>query len=271
MTAASTLVHVKEHGWRMGFANLLRNENREWWGNRRWLKQTAIWLLIVNGFMALTLFILPTVVKVTQDDTAGAMDPVSMGAQVFFQLGPTALAIGTVIQAQGKLIDERQTGIAAWILSKPVARPAYFLSKVAAHSIGMFAIMIGLQGAVAYGLLWLARGDPLTPSPFLAALGGLALHTFFYLTLTLMLGVVAKTRGQVLGVAMGVLFGGILLPNIIGKIGLLTPWLLPNILPALAMEIPLPLTTVLTPILATFAWSITFVIAALWKLSRQEF
>ena len=107
--------------------------------------------------------------------------------------------------------------------------------------------------------------------PFLVGVGGLTLHTFFYLTLTLMLGVFAKTRSQVLGVAMGSLFGGMLLLSIISQLGLIMPWSLPNILPALAMQIPLPLATALMPILMTALWSIVFMVAALWKLPRLEF
>jgi ABC-type transport system involved in multi-copper enzyme maturation permease subunit len=254
----------------MGFANLLHNENVEWWGSRRWLKQACLWLLIVNGFVVINLFVLPAVM-LPDEDVVSMMDPVSEGIRALFQLGATTLAIGTVILAQGEVIGERQTGIMAWILSKPVARPAYFLSKVVAHSIGIFVIMIGFQSAVAYGLLWFANGDPLPLLPFLLGVGGLTLHTFFYLALTLMLGVFARTRSQVLGVAMGSLFGGMLLSSLISQLGLITPWSLPNILPVLALQIPLQLATALTPILMTAIWSIVFIAAALWKIDRLEF
>lgn len=270
MTATSTLVTVKEQGWRMGFANLLRNENFDWWRSRRWLNQACLWLLIVNGFVVINLFILPAII-LPDEDVASMMDPVSEGIRALFQLGATALAIGTIILAQGKVIGERQAGIAAWILSKPVARPAYFLSKIVALSIRIFAIMIGFQSAVAYGLLWFANGEPLPLLPFLLSAVGLTLHTFFYLALTLMLGVFVKTRIQVLGITMGSLFGGMLLSSLVSQLGLITPWSLPNILPVLALQIPLPLTNLLAPILMTTIWSIIFVVAALWKLSRLEF
>jgi len=270
MTATSTLAAVKERGWRMGFANLLANENREWWGSRRWLRQACLWLLIVNGIVAIMLFVLPTII-LPDEDVAAITDPIPEGIQAFIQLGATALAIGTIIQAQGKVIGERQSGITAWILSKPVSRSAYLLSKLGAHSIGIAVIMIGLQSTVAYGMLWLANGGPLPLLPWLAAMGGLTLHTFFYLTLTLMLGVFARTRGQVLGVAMGVLFGGMVLPGFVSELGLITPWLLPNILPGLALQMPLEPAATLTPIAMTALWSIVFIGAALWKLSRLEF
>jgi ABC-2 type transport system permease protein len=270
MTATSTLVPVKERGWRMGFANLLHNENVEWWGSRRWLKQACLWLLIVNGFVVINLFVLPAV-TLPDEDVVSMMDPVSEGIRALFQLGATTLAIGTVILAQGKVIGERQTGIAAWILSKPVSRPAYFLSKIVAHSVGILIIMIGFQSAVAYGLLWFANGDPLPLLPFLLGVGGLTLHTFFYLALTMMLGVFARTRSQVLGVALGSFFAGMVLPSLISQLGLITPWSLPNLLPALALQMPLPFATAFMPILMTAIWSVVFIVAALWKLSRLEF
>ena len=60
MTSASVLQPVKESGWRRGFANLLRKENGEWWHTRRWWTQSLLWLLIINGILALALWVLPT-------------------------------------------------------------------------------------------------------------------------------------------------------------------------------------------------------------------
>ena len=271
MTINSTFVTVKEQGWRMGLANLLRNENFEWWGSRRWLKQAGLWLLILNGMVALLLWVLPAVVEVTWDDNAGVMSHIAMGIQAFFQLGALSLAIGTIIMTQGKVIGERETGITAWILSKPVSRPAYLLSKIVAHSLEIIAIMVGIQSVVAYGLISLANGEAFPLLPFLIGVGGMILHTFFYLALTLMLGVLVKTRSQVLGIAMGSFFGGMLLPNLINQLGLVTPWLLPNILPVLALQMQIPFVTAYLPILMTAIWSMVFIIVALWKLPRLEF
>jgi len=270
MATNSTFVTVKEQGWRMGFANLLRNENLEWWRSRRWLKQAGLWLLIVNGFVVINLFVLPAII-LPDEDISSMMDPVSEGIRALFQLGTTTLAIGTIIMTQGKVIGEREAGITAWILSKPVSRPAYFLTKIVAHSLGIIAIMVGIQSAVAYGLISLANGEAYPLLPFLIGVGGMILHTFFYLALTLMLGVLVKKRSQVLGIAMGSFFGGMLLPNLINQLGLITPWLLPNILPVLALQMQIPFVTAYLPILMTAIWSMVFIIAALWKLPRLEF
>jgi hypothetical protein len=41
------------HGWPGGFANLLRKEHGLWWGTRKWLAHIIIWLVILNGLIAL--------------------------------------------------------------------------------------------------------------------------------------------------------------------------------------------------------------------------
>ena len=49
MSANSTFQVVNEHGWRRGFANMLRKENRDWWRTRRWWINILIWLVLING------------------------------------------------------------------------------------------------------------------------------------------------------------------------------------------------------------------------------
>ena len=60
---AGEFQRVSERGWRNGLANLLRKENRTWWGSRRWLTQSLLWLVVVNGMVALALFALPLAVE----------------------------------------------------------------------------------------------------------------------------------------------------------------------------------------------------------------
>jgi hypothetical protein len=105
---------------------------------------------------------------------------------------------------------------------------------------------------------------------FIASVAGLALHTLFYLTLTLMMGVFAESRNKLLGVALGTLLGGLVLSSIVGRLALVTPWLLPTLLPMLALGEPLPLPISL-PMIATAAWCVVFIVAALWKFERVEF
>jgi len=59
-------------------------------------------------------------------------------------------------------------------------------------------------------------------------MAGLAVHTLFYLALTLMMGVLTSNRNTVLGVSLGALLGGLLIVQTVGgylgTAAMLTPW-----------------------------------------------
>ncbi len=271
MVANTDLQRINGHGWQRGFGNMLRKENRQWWSGYRWLIQAIIWLVVLNGLVVMTLFIIPTMVAANDSLDAETFVPVVEAVNLFFQLGPIALAVGAIILAQDMLIAEKQSGVAEWLLSKPLARSAYFLAKLAASMLGVAVILVGLQMAVAYGLISLANGDLFPVQPYLVGFAGMLLHTFFYLSLTLMLGVFANNRSAVLGIAFGVLFAGMILPNLISMdLVMKTPWLFPKILgPFVAgMTLPLPLWQ---PFAATALWVVIFTGLALWQFNRLEF
>lgn len=256
---------VGDRGLFQGFGPLWRKENRTWWGGRRWLIQAILWQVVINGLLVMVLFVVP---NLTPDEVAAEANPI----QGFFSIGSLALAIGVIIMAQGALTTELQSGTAEWLLAKPVARPAFILAKLAAHSVGMLVILIALPGAVA--LLLLSLAGPVNVPAFLAGLAILALHTFFYLALTLMMGVLTRSRGAILAVPLAVLFGGELALTFatmlaLGQVALVTPWPLPNVATAVASSMALP-GELLLPIVATAVWSILFVAVALWRFERLE-
>lgn len=264
MLSNERLIPVTKNGRGRGFGPLLGKENRAWWGTRRWLIQAALWLVVVNGLLAMVLFIMPHIVPA---DSMAGTDPLQSGLQALFGVGGMALAIGMIVLAQDAIIGERGSGTAEWLLSKPVSRTAFWLSKLAAHAIGALIILILFQGTVAFLQLSAVAYPSLLN--FLPALGVLALHTLFYLVLTLMLGVVVNNRTLVLGVTLGTLLSGNLLLNIEPLI-YITPWALPNVASAVAMGTPLP-TGLLVPIAVTAIWCVLFTAIALWRIERLEF
>ena len=270
MVANTELQRVGLSGWRTGLANLLRKENRAWWASRRWLVQSLSWAMIVNGFTAAILFAMPRLLAVMG---APEMDSLSMGLAGLFKLGALALAAGTIILVQDAILGERQLGVTEWLLSKPVSRPAYVLSKLLAHGLGVLAILVGLQGALGYGLLSLAIGEPFPLLPYLVGMTGLAVHTLFYLALTLMLGVLTANRRVLLGVSMGVLLGGSMLLQalamLVGKFVMLTPWSLMECLPLSVLESPLPM-SIWVPIGVTALISVICVAVTLARFERME-
>jgi hypothetical protein len=102
------------------------------------------------------------------------------------------------------------------------------------------------------------------------AVAGLALYTFFYLSLTLMMGVITTSRGALLGVPLVLLVAGLFLGGLMGTAVLFTPWGLPTALlgTALGVALPVPL---LAPMAVTAALVVIFVAVTLWKFKHLEF
>jgi ABC-2 type transport system permease protein len=259
---------VTGSGWRLGFRTLFRREIGEWLQARRWLVQAILWLVALNGFLAMVLFVLPNIV--TAEGGAPIENPVVEGTIGFFGLGGLALSIGIIILAQNEIIGEKQSGTAEWVLSKPVARSAFFLSKLLANTSGMLVIMIALPGAVAYAQLAALDAAAVSLPDFPAGAGMLALHVFFYLSLVLMMGVLAENRETVLGVSLGTLLIGMVARNFAGRLALLTPWLLSDLAGPVALGDPLT-PEMWLPIISTAVLSLVFIAVALSRFEKHEF
>lgn len=260
MQTATAIQHT-----RSGFWNLLARENKVWWRTSRWLLQILVAVVGLGGFLAFALFALPPMAEAAGEQ----VNVMEAGAQIFFGLGTLALAIDIIILTQDTIIGEKQSGTAEWVLSKPVSRPAYVLAKLLANALGAFVTLIVLPGATAYVLFSLAAGEPFPPLPFLTALGIMALHTLFYLTLSLMMGVLADSRGTYLAVTLGSALGGMLLVDFIGRAAFVTPWLLNNLAVATAQGISLP-PLMLLPIAATAVLTIVAMAVAIWRFEHAE-
>ena len=255
-------------GWRLGFVNLFGKEMREWLAARRWLLQVILWIFLLNGFLAAVLFVLPGIAAAAGE--AAIQDPVADGLIGFFGLGGMALSIGIIILSNNEIIGEKQSGTAEWVLSKPASRSAFYLSKLSANLIGMLLVMILAPAAVAYAMVSIVEPGAVSPPAFLAGVGMLALNVFFYLCLTLLLGVLANSREMALGISLGTLLFGLIARNFIGAVALLTPWLLSDLAGVVAMGEPLGMEIWLS-ILSTAVWSLLFIAVSLWRFRRFEF
>lgn len=263
-----TLQPVYTMGRLMGFANMFRKETREWWRTRTWLIHSIIWLVLINGIL-LAVLTTPTPPGVPAEQESGVL--------IFVTVGGLMTGIGIVIVMQGAILDEKKSGTAAWVLSKPLSRPAFILAKLTTNALTAVLIMIILQGVVAYIQLRMWDANPPMLLPFLAGLGLMALHLLFYLSLTLMLGTLFNERGAVLGIPIGLLFGAQLLMGFAPALAQVMPWLI--VLPsvgnqsfALAQQVMmgLPLPTI-TPIIATIVWIVLFTGVAVWRFEQEEF
>jgi len=275
LSARQGLLPARGSGWLAGFGNMLAKEMGEWFRTRRWLWQILIWLTIINGFMALLLFGLPALasimpeLKPTAEAAFAGLPPEIGGVMMYFTIAVMAGTIGAIILAQDEIIQEKQSGTAAWILSKPAARPAFILTKLLSNTIGALVLIVALPGLVTLGEVFLATHQLVPMAPFLAGEGVFLLALFFYLSLVILLGVLFESRGPVLGIAFGVMFGGMVIGSLIPQINYVLPLAMDKIAQVIMLGIPMPAMLV-SQLIATAVLSIVFILVALWRFQHIE-
>lgn len=268
MASNTSLQRINESGWRIGFSNLLRKENGEWWRTRTWLVQLVIWTLILNGVLFAILNVPPNIPDgMSEAEAQQLAASIPEGIEVFFMVMGMASAVGVVIIGQGAIIDEKRSGTLEWMLSKPVSRTAFFLTKVIANGFAAIVLMVLAQGAIAY-LQLSGIGTAPEVLPFVTGLGIMALHLMFYLCLTLMLGIVPGQRGTAIAIPVALVFGYQLILGIAPQLNNFMPWPLSSMAVLAAQGIPLP---DVTPLIFTGLWTVAFIVVAIWQFRRQEF
>ncbi len=262
----SAMVLEQGSGWTRGLRNMLGGELTAWFGTNKWWRQILMWAGIINVIYAASA---PTISR--NGDT-----PVMLFC-IFAGLTGT---IGATIMMQMSVIGEKRAGTAAWLLSKPLSRPAFIASKLVASAVGIGVTMVLAQGVIAYLVTGFLVGVWLPPLGFLAGLGALFLSVLFYLTLTLILGVLVDRPGLVIGIPL-LLMGaqnlvGPQLAQLSSAIAQALPWNLfaplggtgmtNSVATALMLGQPAPLVPVYTALVAC----VVFVAVAVLVFRRQE-
>jgi ABC-2 type transport system permease protein len=263
-TANGVFERKKGVGWSRGLDNLLGVGLGRWFRTKKWWIQILIWAAIINAILALVII---------SEDSGGAAE-LALLFNVFLGVFAT---FGVCILMQGAIVGEKQTGTAAWILSKPVSRPAFVLAKLVVNTVGVAVTIVLAQGLIAYLLIYVGSGTMLPPLGFLAGLGVQLVHLFFYITLTLMLGAAFGRRGPVIAIPLLFLFIQELLNGFFPVLANVLPWTLvvpldgsayPSVAVAL-MTGSQPLTYL--PLATTLGASVLFAAIALWIFERLEF
>lgn len=264
MTAGNSVFERKEGaGWSRGLDNLLGVELGRWFRTKKWWIQIVVWAALVN----LLLFFI--VLSEGDRDGAGL-------AALFVVLLSTFATFGVCILMQGAIVGEKQSGTAAWILSKPVSRPAFVLAKLVGNTVGIAVTVVLAQGLIAYLIISYTTGTALSPLGFLGGLGVLALHLVFYITFTLMLGAALSRRGPVIAIPLVFFFAEQVFLGVFPILAHLLPSTLTvppddSVYPSVAAALMTgsePLSYV--PLATTLGASVLFVAAALWFFERQE-
>ena len=258
------------HGWKVGFRNFMLKESSEWLRTRRWWVNVLVWVLIIDGFLAFMLFGLPKM-AVNQGTPVPVEEYLQTSVSSLFGIALIGITLGIVIITQDELIGEKQRGTAAWVLSKPMTRSAFFLSKFFANGMAILFIMIFLPMLLAFVLFSISSLD-LNWVNFIAAVSILIVHSFFYLSLCLFLGVAGENRGMVLAGGLACLFGGQLLADLFQPVAIFTPFGFSRILTSVALHglSPLPV-EVFAPVGITFLLGLILVALSLWKIETLEF
>lgn len=260
-TADVDLVLAPPAGPLSGIGNLVRKELGSWWRTRMWWVQLILWLLLLSGVSTVAMLD-PSLT----DDAA-----LTEAVQTFLLAGATAVGIAVVVTVQGAIVGEVELGTAAWVMSKPVSRAAFVLSKMAGHAVG-FAVTALVVPAVVFAITVnavLPRG--VSPGAFGIGVAVVALALLFYLALTLALGTLFAGRGPVAGIGIALLLIGLFLKGMLPAVLVYaTPWLLGDVAVSIALGQPLdPMWWV--PVVATSIATVALVAVAVWRFGHEEF
>jgi ABC-2 type transport system permease protein len=261
---------VNEKGWRRGLGNLLRGEYSAWFKSSKWWKHIILWFSIINVMMVIMIFA-----------SGQAANGGEEGPPVLFMygiFGGMFVAFGVMIIMQRVILSEKHSGTAAWVLSKPVSRTAFVVSRLVVNSVAILLTSVIVPGVILYITLGLFSDIGwLSPLGFIAALLIVSLHTFFWITLVLMMGTLFESSGGVIGVPMALFFFFWMGTGMVPALIYISPLLLtfspaPEQMNALSVSFMsgAPVFSWL-PLISTIVFCIIFITVAIWRFNRQEF
>jgi len=262
------LLPIEERGWRRGLDNLLRGELSAWFASSRWWKHLLVWLLVIDLML---LFVI----------TAPAPEDGGAGPDVLFLYGVFGglfVAIGAMVVMQRVIVGEKTSGSAAWVLSKPVTRAAFVVSRLLVNGLGIAVTAVVVPALIFYILVGaLSSIGWLSPLGYLAGVVLLVIHVLFWVTLTWMMGTFSNSSAAVIAVPLATFFGLWHLPQfipglvhvspltlVLGEKDAGVPGLAASLMNGEAPNSWLPLVSALVLI-------VVFVAAAILRFDREEF
>lgn len=207
LESESSMMKVDGSGVLGGFWNKAREENGRWWITRKWLIRCGIWSILVNGITSI--FIL----KSRQAATALSVQEI---ITVFTGVMGWMAAFGVIILTQSDIVEEKLSGTAEWVLSSPLSRGAFVLSKLLVNSLWLLGIIVVLQGVVFDLILGFFGFENIAIGYLVQGLALQSLHLLFWLSLIVMLGTFFGSRNPVIGIPLIFLFVQQLIPEVLG-------------------------------------------------------
>jgi ABC-2 type transport system permease protein len=259
MSEQDIFVLVEEHGWRMGLSNMVRKEFTAWFGSSAWWKQALLWSVVLSFIVV-----------------SGAVAGPEFGILMFVLMGSIFMTIATIINSQEFILEEKRTGSAAWVLSKPLSRTAFIVAKLFPNAINLTVSLVFIPGAVVFTLMFLLTGGA-TSFTFFLGLIPLAFWVIFLEFFTICLGTFFEKEGEVMGPPFFLMFLLFQLGpmQFIGELSPFGLWILAQMLivgdnsqmtftPSAAFPIG-------TTIVATIVVIIILALISIWRFNREEF
>lgn len=268
MSAAVGFEIVGERGWRRGLGNLTRGELSAWFRSGRWWKHLVVWLLVID----LILFF----VMLAPAPTSGAKGPDLVFLYGVF--GGLFVSIGIMVVMQWAIVGEKTSGTAAWVLSKPVTRTAFVVSRLLVNGLGIVVTAVIVPALVFYVLLGVVSSVGwLSPLSFLGGVGLLLIHAAFWATLTWMMGTFSSSTAVVISVPLAIFFALWFLPPYVPGLVYVSPLMLAvgeeggsfQALSTSLMKGDAPYSWI--PLLSALVFSAAFVAAGILRFNREEF
>jgi ABC-2 type transport system permease protein len=262
--------YVGEKGWRRGLGNLLNGEYSAWFKSSRWWKHLIMWVVIVNAMMAIMII---ATVEAAKEGSEGP--PILFMYAIF---GVMFVSLGVMIIMQQVLVREKNSGTAAWVLSKPVTRSAFVISRLVVNTFAILITSVIVPGVILYFTLgFFSDLGWLSPLGFTASILIVSTYIFYWIALVLMMGTLVDSASIVIAVPMALFFLFWMGPDLLPQINYISPFPLiytssPEQMNSIsgALMAGEPVSWWL-PLVVTVVSSLIFVAVALWRFNRQEF
>ncbi len=242
--------------WATGLRNMLREENAKWWNPIPMATQIIIWTVVINGFLAM--------VMLTNYYSPSKAEIVNNGLMNFFNLSAIVMPLGAIIIGHSSMLRERESGTAAWLLSKPLTRKAFVTSKLLANTAGFLVIVVLSQGVIAYAQCSYVLGEPVSIRPFFEGICVLGIACLFYLVLTIAISTFSMSRSLALGFPVLLTVAGLFVTPSVS----VPKFIIPSSMVLVYQNSPIPEMTVTSVVVAAMVMFISA--AVIWKFDRTE-
>jgi ABC-2 type transport system permease protein len=247
---------------------MLKKENSMWLRNWKWLIQSIVWSIAITGSVTFIMYLITTLPAAVKPEVISSYGMGAAALQFFFNIAGFVSVIAVIILTNDMIISERESGTAEWVLSKPLSRKAFVISKLVTAVIWIPSIIVILQGFLLVIVAHLF-GGAVDIIPFIKGLSLIWLICFFYITMVLFLGTMTVSRGAVFGISFFFFLLGSIVPLLFPKTYYLMPWKLADIAFSVSLSISWSAKVVL-PIIITGFWSVLFIVGSLWRIERIE-